>query len=38
MEVKATFIYETRSILVLSSSKEEINSMLQKFVNKLNPD
>ena len=38
MEVKVIFIYETRSILVLCSSKEEINTIFQKFVNKLNPD
>ena len=38
MEVKITFIYETRTIIVLCSSKEEISSMLQKFINKLNPE
>ena len=37
MEVKVIFIYETRSILVLCSSKEEINTVFQKFVTKLNP-
>lgn len=36
-EIKATFIYETRSILVSGSSTEETASLLLKFINKLNP-
>lgn len=38
MEIKATFIYESKSILILSSEKEEISKMFQKFISKINPN
>ena len=38
MEIKATFIYESKSILILSSEQEEISKMFQKFISKINPN
>ena len=37
MEIKVTFIYETRTILVLCSEQDEMTSLFQKFIHKLNP-
>lgn len=38
MEVNVIFIYEKRTILIQSKLNEVMNSIYQKFINKLNPD
>ena len=38
MEVNVIFIYEKRTILIKSKLNEVMNSIYQKFINKLNPD
>lgn len=37
-QVRVIFVYETKTIQVLCSYKEEIKKMFQKFINKVNPE
>lgn len=37
-QVRVIFVYETKTIQVLCSCKEEIKKMFQKFINKVNPE
>ena len=38
MEIKITFIYDTKTIQILCTSKDEIKAMYQKFIDKFNPE
>ena len=38
MEIKATFICETKTIQILCSQKDEMKTLFQKFINKFNTE
>ena len=37
-EIKATFVYDTKTIDILCSAKDEMKTLFQKFINKFNPE
>ena len=38
IQKKSTFMYAARSFEILCTGKEKVSEMIQKFINKFNPD